>query len=96
MRKIPWAALSHHPLPVWWGRNGQKTVGQPIPIALACPCFLRSFFSFRKRKNALSTIARKPGVARLLGYMYFLLLNRKRTPGAARSLGYMYFPPLNG
>ena len=61
LRKIPRAALSHHSLPVWRERKWAKTIGQFIPNVPAFPCLPRSFFSFGKRKNALSTIARKPG-----------------------------------
>ena len=61
LSKIPWAALSHHSLPVWRERKWAKTIGQFIPNVPAFPCLPRSFFSFGKRKNALSTIARKPG-----------------------------------
>ena len=96
LSKIPWAALSHHSLPVWWGRNGQKTVGQSVPNAPACHCLPRSFFSFGKRKNALSTIARKPGCGTPAGLHASPPIKQEAQAGCSPPLlDYMYFLPLS-
>ena len=96
LSKIPWAALSHHLLPVWREREWAKTIGQSVPNAPACNCFPRSFFSFGKRKNALPTIARKPGCGPPAGLHASPPIKQEAQAGCSPPLlDYMYFLPLS-
>ena len=94
LSKIPWAALSHHSLPVWRERKWAKTIGQFIPNVPACHCLPRSFFSFGKRKNALSTIARKPGCGTPAGLHASPPIKQEAQAGCSPPpVGLHVFPP---